>query len=46
MSIKNLMAFPDITVTSQSGIFCTNFNTFVENDPFSCSFQLSIEQGH
>ena len=30
---------------SQSGLFCAIFNTFAENDPFSCSFQLSKERG-
>ena len=31
----------DVTVTSQSWLFCAIFNTFAENDPFSCGFQLS-----
>ena len=31
----------DITVTSQSGLFCAIFNNSVENDPFLCGFQLS-----
>ena len=31
----------DVTVTSQSGLFCVIFNTFAENDLFSCDFQLS-----
>ena len=31
----------DVTVTSQSGLFCTIFHTFDENDPFPCGFQLS-----
>ena len=35
----------DVTVTSQSGLFCAILNTFAENDPFSCGFQLSIKQG-
>ena len=31
----------DVKVTSESGLFCTFFNTFAENDPFHCGFQLS-----
>ena len=33
----------DATVTSQSGLFHFDaiFNSFAENDPFSCGFQLS-----
>ena len=31
----------DVTMTSQSGLFCAIFNTFAENGPFACSFQLS-----
>ena len=31
----------DVTMTSQSGLFCAIFNTFAENDPFPCGFQLS-----
>ena len=38
MSIKHLVTFP---MTSQSLLFCAIFNTFAENDPFSCGFQLS-----
>ena len=35
---RNLVTFP---MTSRSGLFCVIFNTFAENDPFSCVFQLS-----
>ena len=36
----------DVTVTSQSGLFCTIFNTFAENNPFPCGFSsVSIERG-
>ena len=31
----------DVTVTSQSELFCAIFNTFAENDLFACGFQLS-----
>ena len=31
----------DVTVTSQSGLFRAIFNTFAENGPFACGFQLS-----
>ena len=31
----------DITVTSQSWLFYGIFNTFAENGPFACGFQLS-----
>ena len=31
----------DVTVTSQSGLFFAIFNTFAENGPFACGFQLS-----
>ena len=31
----------DVTVTSQSGLFCAIFNTFAKNGPFACGFQLS-----
>ena len=31
----------DVTVTSQSGLFCAMFRTFVENDQFPDRFQLS-----
>ena len=29
----------DITVTSESMLFCAIFNTFAENNPFPCGFQ-------
>ena len=42
MSIKNLVTFP---MTSQwrheVGYFVRIFNTFAENGPFACGFQLS-----
>ena len=31
----------DVTVTSLSGLFYAIFNTFAENDLFSCGFQFS-----
>ena len=46
MSIKKSRDIPnEVTVTSQSGLFCAIFNTFAENGPFACGFQLSIGRG-
>ena len=38
---KSLDIPNDVTVTSQSGLFCAIFNTFAKQDLFSCGFQLN-----
>ena len=36
----------DVTVTSQSGLFCPILNTFAEKGPFACGFSsVSIGRG-